>query len=101
MLKKVWLCPDKLVTDDPEVYAALPVILEWQDDRSVVDGVTIEQEFASPPDDENTRCRVSRVQGSPRFLSTHAATYNTFNVQRHLILQEPPSLSRVGYEHMA
>ena len=37
------------------------------------------------PDDENTRCRVSSARGQPeKILSTHAATYNTFNVQRHL-----------------
>ena len=39
------------------------------------------------PDDENIKkCRVSSVRGQPKdfYTQTHAATYNTFNVQRHL-----------------
>ena len=55
------------------------------------------------PDDENTRCRVYKsVASAQRFLSFHAAAYNTFNIQRHLISsKDAPSFSRVGYEHVA
>jgi hypothetical protein len=38
------------------------VILESQNDMSVVDGATIEPRIRiNQPDDENTRCRVSRA----------------------------------------
>src|SRR5476651_2234900 len=40
----------------------LPVILESQNDMSAVDGATIERRIRiNRPDDENTRCRVSRA----------------------------------------
>ena len=48
----------------------LPVILESQDDMSVVDGATIEPRIRiNRPDDENTRCRVSSVRGQPKDFS--------------------------------
>ena len=45
-------------------------------------GETTERRIrTSQPDDESARCRGSKVRGSAqRFLSFHAATYNTFNV---------------------
>src|ERR1700738_3196341 len=48
----------------------LPVILESQDDMSVVDGATIEPRIRiNRPDDENTRCRVSSARGQPKDFS--------------------------------
>ena len=59
------------------------------------------REFAST--DSATRTQDAEFQERPvsaEFLSVHAAVYNTFKVQRHLI-QNTPSLSCVGYGHVA
>ena len=62
----------------------LPVILESQNDMSVVDGATIEQRIRiNQPDDENTRCRVSRALHPPKDFShfmQQPTTLSTSNV---------------------
>ncbi len=81
----------------------LPVILESQDDMSVVDGATIEPRIRiNRPDDENTRCRVSSVRGQPKDFSqlTQPPTHFQRPTSSHFC-KDAPSLSRVGYEHVA
>ncbi len=96
-------CPRAPMTCD-QTAPRTPGILGLNDGMSAGDGRTIELRIRiNRRDGGSARCSGSRGPGSAqRFLSTHAAVYNTFNVQRHLTsAPNAPDATRCGDEHVA
>jgi putative transposase len=87
LLKKYAFAPERLVTDDLRSYGAAARDLgvehlhehgRWKNNRA-------ENSHQPTRRRERKMQRFKSARSAQKFLSTHAAVYNTFNVQRHLV----------------
>jgi transposase-like protein len=86
-MKKYAFAPERLITDDLRSYSAAARELgierrhkrgRWKNNRA--------ENSHQPTRRRERKMRRFKSPGSAQtFLSTHAAVYNTFNVQRHLV----------------
>jgi putative transposase len=87
LLKKYAFVPERLVTDDLRSYgaAARALGLERLHERGRWKNNRVENSDQPTRRRERKMHRFKSARSAQKFLSTHAAVYNIFNVQRHLI----------------
>ena len=104
LLKKYGFVPDRLITDDLRSYgaAARDLGIENRHERGRWKNNRAENSHQPTRRRERKMQRFKSPGSAQKFLSTHAAVYNTFNVQRHLTsAQTHRTLPRRGDEHVA
>ena len=87
LLKKYAFVPERLVTDDLRSYSAAvrELGIKRRHERGLWKNNRAENSHQPTRRRERKMQRFKSAGSTQKFLSTHAAVYNTFNVQRHLI----------------
>jgi putative transposase len=98
LLKKYSLIPDRLITDELPSYgaAARNLGIEKRHERGRRRNNRAENSHLPTRRRERKMQRFKTPGSAQKFLSAHAAVYNTFNVQRHLTSAQTHSTLRAA-----
>jgi putative transposase len=98
LMKKLGFAPRRLVTDKLPSYGAAKAALGMaaEHEKGLRKNNRAENSHQPVRRRERKLQRFKSAGSAQRFLSSHAAVYNTFNVQRHLISRRTLRAARAG-----